>query len=190
MSFMTTPVITALFICVMMMGCGGTAPSFYILSTEGPLPSGRGVGIGVGPVSLAEYVDREKIVVQVSPNKLEIAEDHLWAGDLDDSLTRVLTTNIGRRVGTGNVRSYPWQRDSELDYQVAMEVRKFLAGADGYAHIEASWRLYRLPEAKLVATKTFVGAEPIESEDFDAVAAALSRLLGRLAGNIAGSIRK
>ena len=174
---------------LLLAACATPVPTFYVLSPEGALPDGGGMGIGVGPVTLAEYVDRQNIVIQSGPNKLELAESHLWAGDLDNSVSRVVATNLGRRVGTGNVRTYPWQRDSEIDYQVAMDIREFIAGSDGYAHIEASWRIYSLPGSKLVRSKTFVAKEPIESEDYEAVVAAQSRLLGKLSADIASGIK-
>ena len=174
---------------LLLAACASKVPTFYVLTPEGALPDGGGTGIGVGPVSLAEYVDRQNIVIQSGPNKLELAESHLWAGDLDNSVARVVATNIGRRLGTGNVRTYPWQRDSELDYQVAMDIREFIAGSDGYAHIEASWRIYSLPGSKLVRSKVFTAKEPIESEDYEAVVAAQSRLLGKLSADIASAIK-
>lgn len=179
-----------LFAVAVFASCANPVPTFYMLSPEGPLPSGGGMGIGVGPVSLAEYVDRQNIVVQSGPNKLELAESHLWAGDLDNSVSRVVATNLGRRLGTGNVRTYPWQRDSEIDYQVAIDIRELIAGDDGYARIEAGWRVYSLPDSKLVGSKTFVGKEAIETEDFEAVVAAQSRLLGKLSEDIAAGIRR
>lgn len=171
-------------------GCGNPYPEFYTLSAEGPSPTGGGIGIGVGPIILAEYVDRQNLVIQTGPNKMEVSEFDLWSGDLDNSIARVLSINIGRRLGTGNVRSYPWQRDNEIDYQIAMDIREFVAGADGYAHIEASWRIYALPDRNLTASNTFIAKEPIETEDFEAVVAAQSRLLGKLAEEIAITIRK
>lgn len=182
--------IIALLTVLFLVGCGSTYPTFYTLSPEGPTPSGGGLGIGVGPVILTEYVDRENLVIQTSANKLEIAENHLWAGDLDDAIARVLSVDIGRRLGTGNVRTYPWLRDSEIDYQVSMDIREFVAGDDGYAHIEASWRLYSLPDRSNIASRTFRDREPVATEDFEAVVAAQSRLLGRLAGDISSAIRK
>ncbi len=170
-------------------GCAGTKPTFYILSAEGSLPSGGGTGIGVGPVTLAEYVDRSNLVIQTGPNKLELVQSHLWAGDLDDSVARVIATNLGRRVKTGNVCTYPWQRDSEIDYQVAMDIREFLAGDDGFARIEVTWRIYSLPGSKLVRSKTFIAKESIASDDYEAVVAAQSRLLGKLSADIAVGIR-
>jgi uncharacterized lipoprotein YmbA len=147
------------------------------------------MGIGVGPVILADYVDRTNLVVQTSPHKIEVAENHLWAGDLDNSIARVVSINLGRRLHTGDIRTYPWLRDSEIDYQVTMDIREFVAGADGYAHIEASWRVYSLPARKLVASRTFTGKEPIASDDFEAMVVAQSKLVGRLSADIAAGIR-
>lgn len=169
--------------------CGNPYPEFYTLTPEGPAPSGGGTGIGVGPVILAEYVDRTNLVVQTTPNKMEVAEFHLWAGDLDDSIERVLSVNLGRRLDTGNIRTYPWLRDSEIDYQVTMDIREFVAGADGYAHIDANWRVYSLPGRRLVASRTFTDKEPIATEDFESMVVAQSKLLGRLSEDIAKGIR-
>lgn len=187
---MKTSFILNLAAVAILSSCGNPTPTFYTLSPEGPLPSGGGIGIGVGPIVLAEYVDRQNIVVQSGPNKLELAESHLWAGDLDNSVARVVATNLGRRLGTGNVRTYPWQRDSEIDYQVAIDIRELIAGDDGYARIEASWRIYSLPGSRLVGSKNFVAKEAVQSEDFEAVVAAQSRLLGKLSGDIAAGIKR
>jgi len=173
----------------LLAACGNPYPEFYTLTPEGPSPSGGGIGIGVGPIILAEYVNRQNLVIQTSPNKMEIAEYHLWAGDLDNSIARVVSINLGRQLKTGNIRTYPWLRDSEIDYQVAMDIREFIAGADGFAHIEASWRVYSLPDRKLVASRTFTGKEPIATEDFEAMVVAQSKLLGRLSEDIARGIR-
>ena len=180
---------TLLLSSILALGCTTSYPSFYTLTPEGPSPSGDGIGIGVGPVILAEYVDRQNLVVQTGPNKMEVAANHLWAGDLDDSIARVISVNLGRKLKTGNVRTYPWLRDSEIDCQVAMDIREFVADEDGYARIEASWRLYSLPGRTLKNSRTFIAREPIATESFEAMVAAQSRLLGSLAEDIAKGIR-
>lgn len=181
--------LSLIFCVVFVVGCASPYPEFYTLTPEGPSSTASGMGIGVGPIILADYVDRENLVIQTSPNKMEVAELHLWAGDLDNGIARVLAVNLGRRLNTSNTRAYPWLRDSELDYQVAMDIREFVAGSDGYAHIEANWRIYSLPARKLKATRTFVGKEPIEKETFESMVAAQSRLLGKLSEDIAKGIR-
>ena len=73
---------------LLLAGCGGTTRSFYMLTADGPAPSGSGRGIGVGPVALAEYIDRPNLVLQDGPNRLAVADAHRWAGDLAASIAR------------------------------------------------------------------------------------------------------
>lgn len=174
---------------LLLAGCAAGSKSFYVLTADGPAPSGGGMGIGVGPITLAEYIDRPNLVLAESPNQLSIAEDHRWAGDLASSITRVTAANLGRQLGTGNVRTYPWQGDDGIRYQVTLDIRQFHGGADGYAVIEAGWRAYSLPDRKLKASRTFVDREPLESDGYQPLVAAQSTLLSRLAANIAGGLR-
>jgi uncharacterized protein len=174
---------------VLVAGCASPAKSFYVLTAAGPVPSGGGVGIGVGPVALAEYLDRPNLVTQQAPNQLAVAEDHRWAGELSASIARVTAANLGRQLRTGNVRTYPWQTDSEVSYQVTLDVRQLHSESDGYAVIEAGWRVYSLPDRRLKASRTFTDREPLESDGYNASVAAQSRLLERMAQNIAVSFR-
>lgn len=170
--------------------CTAGPKAYYMLSADGPAPAtASGPGIGVGPVAVAEYIDRPNLVIQEQPNQLGIAADHRWAGPLDASIARVTATNLGRRLGTGNIRTYPWPRDEGLRYQITLDVRQFHGGPDGYAVIEAGWRAYALPERRLAASRTFTAREPLEADGYQPLVAAQSRLLSRLADDIATSLR-
>jgi uncharacterized lipoprotein YmbA len=181
--------LTLVWLGILVAGCGSGGRSFYLLTSDGPAPSGGGLGVGVGPVSLAEYLDRPNLVVQEEPNRFGVAEDHRWAGDLDSSISRVTATNLGRRLGTGNVRSYPWMSDDGIRYQVTLDIRQFHGEADGFAVLEAGWRAYELPGSRVVASRTFVAREPLRRDGYQALVAAQSRLLSRLADEIAASMR-
>jgi uncharacterized lipoprotein YmbA len=176
-------------VAALLAGCAQPNKTFYVLTASGPVPSGGGVGIGVGPVSLAEYIDRPNLVTQQAPNQLAVAEDHRWAGDLSAGIARVVAANLGRDLNSGNVRTYPWQRDDEVRYQVTLDVRQLHSESDGYAVIEAGWRVYQLPERTLKASKTFTDREPLESDGYNASVAAQSRLISRLSDSIAASMR-
>lgn len=178
-----------LFAAVLVAGCSQPAKNFYVLTASGPVPSGGGIGIGVGPITLAEYLDRPNLVTQQAPNQLAVAEDHRWAGELSASIARVTAANLGRQLRTGNVRTYPWQGDSEISYQVTLDVRQLHSESDGFAVCEIGWRAYSLPDRRLKASKTFSDREPLESDGYNSSVAAQSRLLERLAANIAGSLR-
>ncbi len=174
---------------VLVAGCSQPNKSFYVLTASGPVPTGGGTGIGVGPITLAEYLDRPHLVTQEKANQLGVAEDHRWAGDLTENIVRVTAANLGRILHTGNVRTYPWQGDSEISYQVTLDVRQLHSGTDGYAVCEIGWRAYSLPDRRLKASKTFTDREPLESDGYNSSVAAQSRLLERLATNIAASLR-
>ena len=172
-----------------MAGCSQPSKTYYVLTSTGPVPSGGGVSLGIGPITLAEYIDRPNLVVQEAPNQLGVSEDHRWAGDLSASISRVMTANLGREMHTGNVRTYPWLRDDEIRYQITLDIRQFHSGEDGNAVIEAGWRVYSLPDRHLKASRTFTDREPLDADGYQAMVAAQSRLLGRLADNIASALR-
>ncbi len=171
------------------VGCAGPNKAYYVLTATGPVPTGGGIGIGVGPVTVAEYLNRPNLVTQEAPNQLGVASDHRWAGDLSENITRVAAADLGRILHTGNVRSYPWQNDSEISYQVTLDVRQLISGSDGYANCEIGWRAYSLPDRRLKASKTFTDREALESDGYNSSVAAQSRLIGRLAESIASSLR-
>lgn len=164
--------------------------SYYVLSPAGRPPSGGGKGIGVGPVTIADYlVERPYVVFQSSPNKLEISDLHQWGGDLRNDFTRVLTSDLGLHNGSANAVSYPWDREGALDYQVTVDVRQFHGTSDGDAVLEASWKVYQLPTSRLVASKTSTIREPLLGDGFEALVAAQSRLIDRLAVVISAQLK-
>ena len=175
--------VACIFSLLMLCSCstkGGR--SHYVLTATGPAPSYSGLGLGIGPVSLAPYLlERPSLVFQSSANKLEFSEDHLWAGELEGDFARVLATNLGRRMGTGNVKTYPWVKEGELDYQITVDVIRFHGTPDGETVLEANWRAYRLPAGNLVASRNSTVRDDLQADGFEELAASQSRLIDLLA---------
>lgn len=182
--------LTAVTTLVLAPSCDTTLDhKYYILSPAGPAPARQGIGIGVGPVITAPYLDRPYLIFQDSENTLEINEYHEWAGDMHNEFARVLATNIGRKANTGNIQTYPWSSDAELSYQIAVDVKRFHGTADGDAILEASWRIYKLPGSQLVTSKSTTITEPLNQDGFKALVAAQSIIIDRLATKITTSLR-
>lgn len=174
---------------LLLLSCSSTR-HYYILTPSGKPPSHQGKGIGIGPVTIADYlVEKPYVVFQSSPNRMEISDLQEWAGDLRSNFTRVLGTNLGRRMNTGNIRSYPWDRKNELQYQVTVDLSQFHGTSDGDAILEASWRAYSLPGGRLITTQTTTLLEPMTEDGFDALVAAQSRLVDQLAAEIAAQLK-
>jgi len=173
---------------LLLAGCA-EPKQYYVLTPGGPAPDGGGPGIGVGPVSVAAYIDRPNLVFQETDNRFALAESHRWAGDLEDNIASVLAANLGREFGTGDVRTYPWSDDGRLRYQISIDVRQLHGTSAGDAMIDAAWRAYAADDGRLLASRSWSGREPLRADGYDELAAAESRLLARLASRIAASLR-
>ncbi|MES2569650.1 MAG: PqiC family protein [Verrucomicrobiota bacterium] len=171
----------ALFLC----GCS-TPEHYYRLSAEGPAPAtGSGFALGVGPITLPDYIDRGELVFQSSETKFEVPYEQRWAGSLRDTTTRVLGTNLARRLGTGNLHTYPWPPGTPLRYQVRIDVRQFHARSGGDAILEASWVIEE--GGKEIRRQAVNLREPVTSKGYEGIVAAQSRLLVQFASAIARS---
>jgi uncharacterized protein len=176
-------------IALILASCAAPATSYYMLSSEGPAPSGSGIGIGVGPVKLAGYLDRPNLVLQEPGNQLSVSESHRWAGDLGNNISRITAANLGRLLNTGNVRSYPWDDDRGLRYQIALDIHHLHGNAEGDAVLEATWRIYSIPDKAIITSKSWSGTEPLKADGFSELVAAQDRLLARLAREIATGLK-
>ena len=88
------PPVSLLGAAVLLLGACASSPpsSFYLLTPMSAAPAVRGSGpiVGVGPVRLADYLDRPQIVSRAAPNRLQVSEVHRWGGSLQDNLLLVL----------------------------------------------------------------------------------------------------
>jgi uncharacterized lipoprotein YmbA len=179
--------ILSLFYLIILSGCASTPDQFYRLTPDGALPassSRNALSIGIGPIKLPEYLDRDELVFQSATYRFEIPAEHRWAGSLDKSIASVLATNLGHRLGTSAVQTYPSLSDEKPRYTVPVTIRQFHAVSGGDAILEANWEISG--GANKRGSRTFT--EPLREEGYDGMIAAESRLLGQLADAIAAMI--
>jgi len=167
-----------------LVSCGAPAKNYYFLTPAGPPPSQSGKAIGVGPVSIPAYINQPNIVFQETGNRLNISESNHWAGDLEDNITSVIAQDLARWMKTGNYRTYPWSNDKELQYQITVDIRQLHGTPDGDAYIDASWRVYSLPDRRIISSRSWSGREALRHDGYEELVAAESRLLDRLAAQI------
>src|SRR5262247_789000 len=107
-------------------GCSNTPPTrFYVLSAvadQAAAIPGKGPAIGIGPITLPQYLNRPQIVTRVSGNQLAVAEFDQWGGDLNDNLARTLAANLSSLLETDRVSLYPWKDEAPIDEQVTIDV--------------------------------------------------------------------
>lgn len=144
--------------------------------------------LALAQVQSARPVDSARIAVRPVPQELEVYKDANWAQRpaemLERALLRVLEDSgkipAVARVGSG----------VNADYRLLLDVRRFesdYAGASTpRAVIEVNAKLMHAQDRDVVASRTFLHAEPAGATDVARVVDAFERGLGRVSRDIAG----
>ena len=177
---------------LLLVGCVQMGPSkdlsrFFMLAPQPAATPAAGDGpvVGVGPVTLPDYLDRNVLVTRVGPNEVHLAASDWWAEPLATQVPKMLALNLGSRLGASRTVTSPWPRAIAPDVTVRVDFTRFEADRAGTAHLEATWSA---DVAGTTRTGSTAATEPIEGATTDASIAALSRLLGRLSDDVVQSI--
>ena len=175
----------------LLAACGSTPRSdYYMLSAETQGTPGReGPSIGVGPVTVPDYLKRKEMVLNRSPNKLELADYHRWAETLDAGVLRVTAINLAALLETQQVQTFPWRRASFPDYGVSIAVVQF-SMKDTAALLVAEWTLTRPKSGELISQQISELSSQARGSEPEDVAAVYSALLEQLAEKIASVVRQ
>jgi uncharacterized lipoprotein YmbA len=89
---------------LLLLACGGPSPPRikYLLRADSVDHAGRAAGphrVGLGRVSVAPYLDRAGLVVEIEPGQVQAARGHEWAEPLEDGLRSYLRSEITAAVG-------------------------------------------------------------------------------------------
>ncbi len=155
--------------------------------------------IGVAPIALPDYLDRNGIVTRTSPNELTVAESSNWIEPLDLQMRRVVARNLALLLGTDLVFILPQQRLLPLDYTVEIAVERFdieLGEATtGTAEVpeltvfEGRWTLFKRESLDVLKTAPIRITVPVESPaTFEQRTAAMSEAVARLSRTIATAL--
>ena len=180
---------------VALAGCGATsqASKFYLLnsfssSNHAIAKAPQGLAIGVGPLTIPEYIDRPQIVTRVTAHELNLAEFHQWAEPLKDNIPQVLADNLSVLMHTNHVATYPWKRNPSIDYQVTVEITRFDTTTDGNAHLIARWQIWGGDTRTVFDTKKSHFTTAVQGADYAAIVSALNETIGGLSQAVAKSI--
>ncbi|MCB1761132.1 MAG: membrane integrity-associated transporter subunit PqiC [Gammaproteobacteria bacterium] len=176
-------------------GCSSTPPSrFYVLTAEvagGADSDGRsGLVLGVGPIRLADYLERPQIVARESDNRLKLEEFDRWGGSLETNIKWVMAENLSRVLGSDAVVAFPWERAVVPDYQVTIDIRRFDPTDNNQILLSVQWHILGDDGRELLSIARSDISEPIGGSGFEAQVAAQSRALARLSREIAQRLQQ
>lgn len=168
--------------------CAGVSVPQHLYTLAAPAPAdgealrppAPGLVIGVGPVELADYLDRGELAVRGPGNEINLLEGHAWAGSLRDEFGAALGEALAGLLPGANVARYPWPSSLDVDYRLAVRVVRFEGGNDGTARLQARWTL-RDGAGGVLAMRSSLLVEPVSGPGAADLAAALGRTVQALA---------
>lgn len=186
---------------LLLLGCGTLSPQpdpsrFFTLSSL-PQPGSNvekrpaalpGIALGVGPVTLPGYLDRQEIVVRIAANQLILSENDRWAEPLDENFARVLSQNIAILLGAERIDAYPWPIDRKPVYTVEVEVLRFETDADHQAQLSTRWVVRNRIRKDTIQYHETRLSRSAQGRSTAAAVAALSEALADLSREIAAAI--
>jgi uncharacterized protein len=179
---------------LLLAGCESPPTEFYTLSNMQLPPGGPSTPrtvVGVGPVTLPDYLDRPQIVTRASGNRMMLAAFDAWVEPMDGMFSRVLVENLSSLLATDNVVLLPQRRPTPLDYQVEVDVTRFDADLNGRAVLDARWKVFGKDGEPLIEEGRSTVVEPAAGSDsYEDIVAAMSRALGEMSRTIAGTIER
>ena len=177
-------------------GCGTTKPAkFYTLNSlkaqdtvQKATSSDSHISIGIGPVSIPDYLERPQIVSRTSQNELYIDEFNRWAGSLENDIARVLSGNLSTLLSEEHVSVLTSMPAALFEYRIMVNVTRFDLMPDNTFLLKTQWRILGKDEKKLLMRESYL-SEQIDGKDYGARVAAMSRAIEILSRDIAGEMK-
>jgi len=178
-------------------GCSGTSnrSNYYLLSTvqnesAGDImgPNEDGVILGIGPVTLPEYVNRFQVITRTSRNEITFSEFERWAEPLKINFIRTFRENLAYLIKTDDIFIYPWPQGTAVEYIVTADVIQFDARPGDSAVLDVRWSLLRGNDRKMLVNKKKRFTTAVQSSDYEALVAALSSSLNEFSREVATAV--
>ncbi len=166
------------------------ATRFFTLDSVAPAaPAGAadtGTPVKVDAVHIPPALDRDSMVRGESGNQLEISSQDRWAGDLGETIRRVLTQNLQSRLPAGEVIA-PESPAPAGARGLVVDILTFQPQAGGEVVLDADWTLLEGTQSNPVLSRSVHLTAPA-APSAQGEAAAMSSLLGQLADSMASEI--
>lgn len=166
--------------------------NYFVLSAISPpsdLYSGRAqsvpadskavYSIGIGPIEVADYLDRSYIGYAENDNTLTIIDNNYWAEPLEKGIARVMALNLSQLSPHNSFINFPWRSDNKPHYSFRIQLHS-LTRNNHQASISATWELLDHSNKSIIQRKNFTQSVSIESNTKTLVQG-YSKLLGKLA---------
>lgn len=144
---------------IMLSACVGTTPDskFYTLSSITSAPQtykSVNLIIGVGEVSVPQYLDRAQMVVRDSNQvELSVSELHRWSEPLGDAMQLALADDLAKYLPNALIKPTSLRQEN-FDYLLWVEVNRFDGIWNKTADLSVWWSVYNKNSKVVLREKT------------------------------------
>jgi hypothetical protein len=174
-----------------LLGCGVTPHTqHYVLDSQtvAAAANSNPVSLGIGPVLVAEYLDRAQIALK-NGSSLELDEFHRWGEPLSAGITRVMMEQLSTQLGSGKLVRFPWRADEIPDLRIKMLVLE-LNRHHNSALMKVAWSLTESRSGEELYRGMENYRQPLADQNYDTLVAAYSQLLHQLATHMTHIINR
>lgn len=190
MTFLRLPFVLLLSGVLGLAGCSMHQPvALYQLDSGEPgQPSqSSGMAVVLGPVSVADYLQRETLLQRQRDGSLTAATDGRWAGSLSADIDQLLVRQLAWRLDSQRVVLAPASTGFNPDVQVLLSITRLDSGVGQPAILDAQWRL--LDRRGQVRDNRIVHFEQPHEGSSAAQVQAQGQLLQRLAEQLSVALK-
>jgi uncharacterized protein len=152
-------------------------------------PATRGdFTLGLGPVKLPPYLDRQEVVTRTSPTQFDLSKTERWGESLQTNFISVMSRDLAAQMGTQQIVVFPWYNTTHVDMQIQIEVYRFETDSQGLAQLSAKWTVRDSDGKNILYVAESNLSQSSKAGDTGDAAAALSRTVGDLSREIANMV--
>ncbi len=190
MNFLRLPFVFLMTTVLGLVGCAVKQPTaLYQLDAGQPGQPKQSAGLAVllGPVSVADYLQRETLLQRQPDGSLTASADGRWAGSLSSDIDQLLLRQLAWRLDSQRVVLAPATTNFTPDVQVLLSITRLDSGVNQPAILDAQWRL--LDRKGQVRDSKLVHMEEPHLGSSAAQVKAQGVLLQRLADQLAVAVK-
>lgn len=101
----------------------------------------QGIAVLLGPVAIADYLQREALLQRQADGSLSSAEDARWAGSLAADIDQQLLRQLASRLNSQRLVLAPAAPGFVPQVRLALSITRLDSGPQRPAVLEAQWRL-------------------------------------------------
>lgn len=189
-------ILLSLLVLFLLGACSSSsAPTHYYLlnpSSSNQVMASVDLAITVGPVQVAEHLQRRGIIDRRSNHELHYSASQLWASALPQQIPAVLRQSLQQQLPNARLSSFtnalPMANNSS--HQVMLEILHFDGELGGEVSLMAQWQLYDKQRHKVIAQGNLEQQAATKDSSYQSLVEAHNELLSQLSDLLVKELAK